>query len=81
MIAIVDYGAGNLRSIRRAIEAGGAEVEITSDPAAVRAAERVVLPGVGAAPSAVEALMARGLWEPVRDWGAAGRPLLPVSTC
>lgn len=46
MIAIIDYGAGNLRSINRALESQGAEVTITSDPSTIRSAERVVLPGV-----------------------------------
>lgn len=78
MIAIVDYGAGNLRSIRRAIEAGGAEVEITSNPAAVRAAERVVLPGVGHAGAAMERLHASGMDVAIRDVVAVGKPLLGI---
>ncbi len=76
MIAVVDFGSGNTRSVLRALEAVGAPARLVSTPEGLGASERVVLPGVGAAPSAVEALMARGLWEPVRDWGAAGRPLL-----
>jgi glutamine amidotransferase len=48
MIAIIDYGMGNLRSVQKAIEAVGSSAEITSDPGRVRAASRVVLPGVGA---------------------------------
>ena len=46
MIAIIDYGAGNLRSIRRALETNGAETVITSDPDVVRSADAVVLPGL-----------------------------------
>ncbi len=76
MIAIIDYGAGNLRSIRRAIEAGGGTVEITANPARVRGAERVVLPGVGAAGAAMERLAATGLDAAVREITAAGTPLL-----
>ena len=56
MIAIVDYRAGNLTSVRLAFDAIGVETEVTSDPAVVRAAERVVFPGVGAARSAMENL-------------------------
>ena len=52
MVAIVDYRAGNLTSVKLAFEAIGAEAEVTSDPAVVRTAERVVFPGVGAAASA-----------------------------
>ena len=76
MIAVVDFGSGNTRSVLRALEAIGAPARLVATPEGLGMAERVVLPGVGAAPSAVEALMARGLWEPVHEWGAAGRPLL-----
>jgi imidazole glycerol-phosphate synthase subunit HisH len=78
MIAIIDYGAGNLRSIQRAIEAGGAEVENTADPATVRSAERVVLPGVGHAGAAMERLAASGMDEAIRDVAARGTPLLGI---
>ena len=76
MIAVVDFGAGNTRSVLRAFESIGADARLVAGPDGLADAERVVLPGVGAAPSAVDALMARGLWEPLRAWGAAGRPLL-----
>jgi imidazole glycerol-phosphate synthase subunit HisH len=78
VIAIVDYGAGNTRSVLRAFAAVGADATLVASAEGLAAADRLVVPGVGAAPSAVEALMARGLWEPVRAWGAAGRPLLGV---
>lgn len=78
MIAVVDFGSGNTRSVLRALEAGGATAALVRSPEALASADRVVLPGVGAAPSAVEALQARGLWEAVRGWGADGRPLLGV---
>ncbi len=77
-IAVVDYGAGNTRSVLRALEAVGADASLVATPEGLAAAERVVVPGVGAAPSAVEALTERGLWEPIRAWGAAGKPLLGV---
>ena len=76
MIAVVDFGSGNTRSVLRALDAVGAEARLVGTPEGIEAAERLVLPGVGAAPSAVDALMARGLWEPVRRWGTDKRPLL-----
>jgi glutamine amidotransferase len=78
VIAVVDFGSGNTRSVLRALEATGADAALVRTPEGMAAAERVVLPGVGAAPSAVEAFVARGLWDAVRAWGAAGRPLLGV---
>ena len=78
MIAVVDYGAGNTRSVLRALQSVGADARLVATAEALGAADRVVVPGVGAAPSAVEALMARGLWEPLRDWAGDGRPLLGV---
>ena len=59
VIAVVDFGSGNTRSVLRALEAVGAEARLVATPEGIDAADRVVLPGVGAAPSAVEALMAR----------------------
>lgn len=78
MIAVIDFGSGNTRSVLRALEAGGADATLVRTPETVDTAERVVLPGVGAAPSAVEALQSSGLWDALRRWGAAGRPLLGV---
>jgi glutamine amidotransferase len=78
VIAVVDYGAGNTRSVLRALAAVGADASLVATAKELSAADRVVVPGVGAAPSAVEALTERGLWEPIRAWGAAGRPLLGV---
>jgi glutamine amidotransferase len=57
VIALVDYGAGNLRSVANALKAAGAEgVAVTADPGVVRAADRIVLPGVGAFKACIEAL-------------------------
>jgi glutamine amidotransferase len=78
VIAVVDYGAGNTRSVLRALKAVGADARLVADAEALDAAVRLVVPGVGAAPSAVEALRSRGLWEPLRAWAAEGRPLLGV---
>ena len=79
MIAIVDFGMGNLRSVAKAIEhvAPKESVTITSDPAAIRAADRVVFPGQGAMPDCMRYLREYGLDETVRE-AAATKPLLAV---
>ena len=64
MIAIIDYGMGNLRSLENALGRLGAEFEVTSDPSVILSADRVVLPGVGNAAAAMASLRAKGL-EPV----------------
>lgn len=74
---IVDYKAGNLTSVRLAFDALGVETVVTSDPEEVRAAARVVFPGVGAAASAMENLRALGLAEAVRE-AAASKPFLGI---
>ena len=74
-VAIVGYGAGNTASVQFALERLGCEAVITADPAVIASAERVILPGVGAAGYAMEQLAALGLIEPLR---AFGRPLLGV---
>lgn len=78
MIAIIDYGAGNQRSIQRALEAAGAATRITGDPDAVTAADRVVLPGVGNAAAAMTRLKATGLADAVSQTASSGKPLLGV---
>ena len=78
MIAIIDYGAGNLRSIRRALETNGAETVITSDPDEVRKADAVVLPGVGHAGHAISEIERRGLTPAIREIVAAGKPFLGI---
>ena len=78
MTRIIDYGIGNLRSLAKAFEAAGVPVERTDDPAALREAERLVLPGVGAFGACADALAARGLDGLVRERAAAGVPLLGV---
>lgn len=66
-IALVDYGAGNMRSVANALAHVGASFEITEDPATVAKADKVVFPGVGAAASCMEALRACGLDEALRS--------------
>lgn len=78
MITVIDYGAGNLRSILRAIESHGEHAEISGDPDVIAAAERLVLPGVGNAKAAMEQLHATGIAQAVTDQVAKGTPLLGV---
>ncbi len=78
MIVVVDFGAGNTRSVLRALEAVGADVRLAAEPDALDGAERLVLPGVGAAPTAVAELKRRRLWQPLLEWGRMGRPLLGI---
>lgn len=78
MIVVVDYGAANLLSITRALEAVGAAVTVSGEPTTIAAAEGIVLPGVGAAGSAMDAMRASGADQVLRDAAVAGRPLLGV---
>jgi len=77
-IAIIDYGAGNLTSVRLALEALGIAGEITSEPERVRCAERVIFPGVGAAGAAMRRLRDSGLAEAIRDVVRRGTPFLGI---
>ena len=76
MIAIVDYGMGNRRSVEKALEHVGAEPRLTADHEVVRAAGGIVLPGVGAFPEAMRRLRASGTDELIRDRAADGVPIL-----
>ena len=78
MVAIVDYGVGNLFSLSSSFAAIGADVVVTSDPAVLRAAERIVLPGVGAFGDAAAKLRESGLGEVVIEQAKAGKPLLGI---
>jgi glutamine amidotransferase len=78
MIAIIDYQMGNLRSVQKGFERVGFAAEITSDPRRLAAADKVVLPGVGAFGDAMAELRTRGLVEPIRDMIAAGKPFLGI---
>lgn len=77
-IAVIDYGAGNLRSIRRALEAAGAEVSVTSEPHAIRQSDAVVFPGVGAAGAAMDRLRELSLVAAIDDVVSAGRPFMGI---
>jgi glutamine amidotransferase len=77
-IVVVDYDAGNLRSVERALEAVGQRPRITSNPLDVERADALVLPGVGSAQDCMRKLAARDLVQPLRDYAARGRPFLGV---
>lgn len=78
MIAVIDFGAGNTRSVLRALLAVGAEARLVGSPDGLTDAERLVLPGVGAAGSAMANLRAQRLIEPIRAWVADQRPFLGI---
>ncbi len=75
-VAIVDYGAGNLRSVGKALERSGLRVTVSGDPAPLREADGICLPGVGAFADAAASLRARGLDEAVIEAIESGRPYL-----
>ena len=76
MIAIVDYGMGNRRSVEKALEHVGAEPRLTADHAVIGAADGIVIPGVGAFPEAMRRFRAAGLDELIRERAGAGVPVL-----
>jgi imidazole glycerol-phosphate synthase subunit HisH len=77
-IAVLDYGMGNLRSVEKALEHVGAEVEVTSDPARATSAGGLILPGVGAFPKAMERVRELGLDRLVAERLEAGTPVLGI---
>jgi glutamine amidotransferase len=77
-IALVDYGAGNLRSVENALREVGAQVVVTRDPETVRRADRVVVPGQGSMPECAEAMRRSGVAEALRDSIARGAPVLGI---
>ncbi|MGG1518795.1 imidazole glycerol phosphate synthase subunit HisH [Paenibacillus oryzisoli] len=78
MIAIIDYGMGNLHSVSKAVERLGYEAVVTGDPAVILAAEGAILPGVGAFGDAMEHLRETGLDAVVKQYAASGKPLLGI---
>lgn len=78
MVAIVDYGVGNLFSLQCSLEAIGAETVVTADPAVLRQADHIILPGVGAFGDAAEKLRQSGLDVVLKELAAAGKPLLGI---
>ena len=78
MIALIDYGSGNLRSVDNALRSQGAQVEILADPTHLERADAVVLPGVGAFGDCVQQIRERGFWEPLQRWIGEDRPFLGI---
>jgi glutamine amidotransferase len=78
MIALIDYGSGNIRSVYNALRHEGADVELVSDRARLSHASAVVLPGVGAFGDCARGLQTRGLWEPMQEWLSSGKPFLGI---
>jgi glutamine amidotransferase len=78
LIAVLDYGIGNLRSAQKALEHVGADARLTADPAIVRDAAAVVLPGVGAFGRCMEAIRAAGIDDLAHEAVATGRPFVGI---
>lgn len=78
MLAIIDYQMGNLRSVQKGFEKVGHAATITSDPAVLAKADKVVLPGVGAFPDAIAELRRRELVEPIKQAINSGKPFLGI---
>lgn len=78
MIAIIDYGVGNLFSVKSSFAAIGAEAVVTSDPEVIRAADRILLPGVGAYRDAAQKLRESGMGDLVREQAASGKPVMGI---
>lgn len=78
MIAIIDYGVGNLFSVEKALAALGADAKITSDARTIAAADKIVLPGVGAFGDCMENLTATGLIPTIKAFVKTGKPMLGI---
>jgi glutamine amidotransferase len=78
MIAIIDYGAGNIRSIEKALEHVGAAVQVTDDPAVVNDAQAIVLPGVGSGGAAMARMTEQGLDDAIRQATQQSKPFLGI---
>jgi glutamine amidotransferase len=78
MITIIDYGMGNLRSVQKGFERVGYEARVTSNPADVKGADRLVLPGVGAFKDCMDNLRLGGFIDPILNHVASGRPFLGI---
>ena len=78
MIAIIDYGVGNLFSLESSFNAIGKNVKVTSDPEEIKKSERIILPGVGAFEDAAKKLKSSGLSEPLLEEAKKGKPILGI---
>ena len=81
MIVIVDYGVGNLFSLKSSLQSIGAEAIVTNDPAVLKQADRLILPGVGAFGDAMEKLQASGLREHLLTAAADNKPVQSIFFC
>jgi glutamine amidotransferase len=78
MIALIDYGISNLRSVQKAFEHLGTEVTLVDTPDRLAQADRLILPGVGAFPAGMKGIQERGLIEPIRQAARDGKPLIGI---
>ncbi|HEV7866844.1 MAG TPA: imidazole glycerol phosphate synthase subunit HisH [Chthoniobacteraceae bacterium] len=78
MIALIDYGSGNIRSVMNALRREDADVQLVSHRDRLEEASAIVLPGVGAFGDCVQGLQSRNLWEPLQEWLRADRPFLGI---
>lgn len=78
MIGIIDYGVGNLFSLCSSLKSIGAEAAVTSDPAVIKTAEKLILPGVGAFGDAVKKLRDSGLYEILQEQAASGKEIMGI---
>ena len=78
MIAIIDYGAGNLQSVKKAFDFIGAESVITNDPKVILSADKILLPGVGSFGDAMDSMRKNGLVETVKECALSGKPFLGI---
>ncbi len=78
MIAIIDYGAGNLQSVKKAFDFIGAETVITNDPEVILSADKILLPGVGSFGDAMDSMEKNGLVETVKECALSGKPFLGI---
>ena len=78
MIALLDYGAGNVRNVQKALTAAGGDVQLAPNPETVAQADAVVLPGVGAFDDCINAMQRQELFEAVREFVSTGKPFLGI---
>jgi glutamine amidotransferase len=76
MIAVIDYGMGNLRSVEKALEVAGGKIRVVSDRKGIEGCDKLVFPGVGSFGDAMKELKARRLIDPIKDAIKSGKPFL-----
>lgn len=76
LIAVIDYGMGNLRSVEKALQVSGGRIAVVSGPSGIRKCDKIVFPGVGSFGDAMQELKARRLIEPIKEAIAGGKPFL-----